>query len=272
MESGIYLDISNEDYHNGEGVSKSQLDFINECPALYKWVKSAPVDNSKTGSLDMGSAFHCLMLEPDEFNKRFLVPKPINRMTKAGKEEYAEMLKLADELGQTLITNEEHAKLMLMRDSTMAHPLARWIIEADGRAEASIYWTDEDTGIKCRCRPDKYIEKFNWIGDIKTSADINRFSYHAYDYRYHVQDSFYSDGVKSLVGELPPFVFVVTSTTINCGRYPVKTFNLDEIAKNIGRHTYKSDLLTLKQCIDDNEFPALQTLSLPYFAKELKND
>lgn len=272
MKQGIYYNISNEDYHNGEGVSKSQLDFIAECPALYQWVKNAPVDKSKTTSLDIGSAFHCLLLEPDEFKKRFIVPKPINLRTNAGKAEYQELIHEAEINNQTIITNEDYTKLLLMRDSAMAHPLAKWIIEAQGHAESSIYWNDSDTDILCRCRPDKFIEEFNWVGDIKTSADIDRFYAHSYEYRYHVQDSFYSDGIQSLVGEKPAFVFVVVSTTINCGRYPVKTFDLDKVAKHIGHQTYKSNLLTLKQCLDDNDYPALQTLSLPYWAKELNND
>lgn len=47
MKPGIYFDISNEDYHAGDGVSKSQLDMVALSPALLQWQKSAPVDTEK---------------------------------------------------------------------------------------------------------------------------------------------------------------------------------------------------------------------------------
>ncbi|EJM1856166.1 exonuclease VIII, partial [Escherichia coli] len=59
IEPGIYYGISNENYHVGPGVSKSQLDDIADTPALYLWRKNAPVDNTKTKTLDLGTAFHC---------------------------------------------------------------------------------------------------------------------------------------------------------------------------------------------------------------------
>ncbi|EPU8003438.1 RecE family exodeoxyribonuclease, partial [Escherichia coli] len=65
IEPGIYYGISNENYHVGPGVSKSQLDDIADTPALYLWRKNAPVDNTKTKTLDLGTAFHCRVLEPE---------------------------------------------------------------------------------------------------------------------------------------------------------------------------------------------------------------
>lgn len=63
MKPGIYFDISNEDYHAGDGVSKSQLDMVAKNPALLKWVQAAPEDEEKKSALDMGTALHCLLLE-----------------------------------------------------------------------------------------------------------------------------------------------------------------------------------------------------------------
>lgn len=85
MKPGIYFDISNEDYHAGDGVSKSQLDMVAKNPALLKWVQAAPEDEEKKSALDMGTALHCLLLEPGEFDKRFIVSPKFDRRTKQGK-------------------------------------------------------------------------------------------------------------------------------------------------------------------------------------------
>ena len=272
IEPGIYYGISNENYHVGPGVSKSQLDDIADTPALYLWRKNAPVDNTKTKTLDLGTAFHCRVLEPEEFSNRFIVAPEFNRRTNAGKEEEKAFLMECASTGKTVITAEEGLKIELMYQSVMALPLGQWLVESAGHAESSIYWEDPETGILCRCRPDKIIPEFHWIMDVKTTADIQRFKTAYYDYRYHVQDAFYSDGYEAQFGVQPTFVFLVASTTIECGRYPIEIFMMGEEAKLAGQLEYHRNLRTLADCLNTNEWPAIKTLSLPRWAKEYAND
>ncbi|WP_105453842.1 exodeoxyribonuclease VIII [Escherichia coli] len=272
IEPGIYYGISNENYHAGPGVSKSQLDDIADTPALYLWRKNAPVDTTKTKTLDLGTAFHCRVLEPEEFSNRFIVAPEFNRRTTAGKEEEKAFLMECASTGKTVITAEEGRKIELMYQSVMALPLGQWLVESAGHAESSIYWEDPETGILCRCRPDKIIPEFHWIMDVKTTADIQRFKTAYYDYRYHVQDAFYSDGYEAQFGVLPTFVFLVASTTVECGRYPVEIFMMSEEAKLAGQQEYHRNLRTLADCLNTDEWPAIKTLSLPRWAKEYAND
>lgn len=272
IEPGIYYGISNENYHAGPGVSKSQLDDIADTPALYLWRKNAPVDTTKTKTLDLGTAFHCRVLEPEEFSNRFIVAPEFNRRTNAGKEEEKAFLMKCASTGKTVITAEESRKIELMYQSVMALPLGKWLVESAGHAESSIYWEDPETGILCRCRPDKIIPEFHWIMDVKTTADIQRFKTAYYDYRYHVQDAFYSDGYEAQFGVQPTFVFLVASTTIECGRYPVEIFMMGEEAKLAGQLEYHRNLRTLADCLNTDEWPAIKTLSLPRWAKEYAND
>ncbi|EOB4321297.1 exodeoxyribonuclease VIII [Escherichia coli] len=272
IEPGIYYGISNENYHAGPGVSKSQLDDIADTPALYLWRKNAPVDTTKTKTLDLGTAFHCRVLEPEEFSNRFIVAPEFNRRTNAGKEEEKAFLMECASTGKTVITAEEGRKIELMYQSVMALPLGQWLVESAGHAESSIYWEDPETGILCRCRPDKIIPEFHWIMDVKTTADIQRFKTAYYDYRYHVQDAFYSDGYEAQFGVLPTFVFLVASTTVECGRYPIEIFMMGEEAKLAGQQEYHRNLRTLADCLNTDEWPAIKTLSLPRWAKEYAND
>ncbi|EGA8873857.1 PD-(D/E)XK nuclease-like domain-containing protein, partial [Salmonella enterica] len=263
--------IPNEAYHAGPGVSKSQLDDIADTPAIYLWRKNAPVDTEKTKTLDTGTAFHCRILEPEEFSKRFIIAPEFNRRTSAGKEEEKTFLEECARTGRTVLTAEEGRKIELMYQSVMALPLGQWLVESAGYAESSVYWEDPETGILCRCRPDKIIPEFHWIMDVKTTADIQRFRTAYYDYRYHVQDAFYSDGYRAQFGEIPTFVFLVASTTAECGRYPVEIFMMGEDAKLAGQREYRRNLQTLAECLSNDEWPAIKTLSLPRWAKENAN-
>ncbi|EEB5520541.1 exodeoxyribonuclease VIII [Salmonella enterica] len=271
IQPGIYYDIPNEAYHAGPGVSKSQLDDIADTPAIYLWRKNAPVDTEKTKTLDTGTAFHCRVLEPEEFSKRFIIAPEFNRRTSAGKEEEKTFLEECARTGRTVLTAEEGRKIELMYQSVMALPLGQWLVESAGYAESSVYWEDPETGILCRCRPDKIIPEFHWIMDVKTTADIQRIRTAYYDYRYHVQDAFYSDGYRAQFGEIPIFVFLVASTTAECGSYPVEIFMMGEDAKLAGQREYRRNLQTLAECLNNDEWPAIKTLSLPRWAKENAN-
>lgn len=123
MQPGIYYDISNEDYHRGAGISKSQLDDIAINPAIFQWRKEAPEDDEKKAALDMGTALHCLLLEPEEFDKRFIVAPAFNRRTNEGKADEQRFLKDCESSGMTVMDAEQGRKLKLMRAS--ASPIRR---------------------------------------------------------------------------------------------------------------------------------------------------
>lgn len=267
-KNGIYFDIPNHDYHAGLGVSKSQLDMVAMTPALLKWQKSAPVDTEKLKALDMGSALHCLLLEPDEFDKRFIVAPAFNRRTNQGKEDEAAFLRDVASMEMTVMDAEQGRKLKLMRDSAMAHPAARWLLEADGHAEASFYWTDEETGELCRIRPDRYLVNHPVIVDVKKVADMDRFARHVEEFRYHVQDAMYREGFKQVTGEAPGFFFLAVSETIDCGRYPVRVFELDAEDVDTGHSLFRRDLNTYHQCRSTDDWGGVETIKRPAWARK----
>ncbi|WP_339806366.1 PD-(D/E)XK nuclease-like domain-containing protein [uncultured Marinobacter sp.] len=266
-QPGYYKGLSNEAYHSGPGISKSQLDLVRKSPSLLEWSKHAPEDEEKKTALNVGDAVHALLLEPDRFKSEFAIgPEDAPRNTNKGKAKWAEF-EAGLKPGQVVLTAEEARKIQLIYGSVMAHPNARWLIEAEGDAEASIYWEDPDTGLLCRCRPDKNLISHGWMVDVKTTADMSKFARSVYDYRYYVQDPFYSEGFFRHFGEpLQGFLFLVVSTSIEAGKYPVRLFCLDPEAKAKGYQEMRDDLASVAECQRTGEFPGIETLSLPRWA------
>ncbi|EGL1721313.1 exonuclease VIII [Salmonella enterica] len=268
IQPGIYFDIANEAYHAGPGVSKSQLDDIAVCPAFYQWRKAAPVDTEKTKALDMGTALHCRLLEPDEFKNRFIIAPEFNRRTTAGKEEEKAFIESCTSTGKTVMTAEEGRILDFMFDSTMAHPFARMLLEHEGVSEASHYWIDEETGELCRIRPDKRLVNLPVILDVKKVGDMARFSRHVEEFRYHVQDAMYREGVLRTLGEEHKFAFIAVSESIDCGRYPVHVFELDPDDVDTGYRLFRRDLSTWHKCRTSGEWYGVETISRPVWARK----
>lgn len=75
MKPGIYDNISNAEYHGGAGISKSGLDLVAQSPAHYYHAANAANDNERvpTAAQAFGTAFHALLLEPEEFQKTYAV-------------------------------------------------------------------------------------------------------------------------------------------------------------------------------------------------------
>lgn len=271
-DPGIYFDVSNDDYHRGPGVSKSMLDAVSINPAVIPWRKDAPVDTEKLKALDMGTALHCLLLEPEEFDKRFIVAPEFNRRTNQGKADEAAFLKDCDGMGMTVMDFEQGRKLQLMRGSAMAYQPVRWLLEEEGYCEASIYWDDEETGELCRVRPDRFLKQQPIIADVKKVADMDRFARHVEEFRYHVQDAMYCEGYYQHFGEYPRFLFIAVSETIDCGRYPVRVFELSADHKADGHEVYRRDLQTYHQCRQTNMWGGVETLNRPYWARKKDQD
>ncbi len=75
---------------------------------------------------------HCTVCfwSTGEFDKHFIVSPKFDRRTKQGKADEEEFLRDVADMGITVLDAEQWRKLELMRDSAMAHPAARWMLEA----------------------------------------------------------------------------------------------------------------------------------------------
>ncbi|WP_454044387.1 phage recombination protein Bet [Cellulosimicrobium sp. Marseille-Q8652] len=102
------------------------------------------------------------------------------------------------------------------------HPVASALLNpASGKAEQSLFWVDQETGVWLRARldwlPNRVPGRRTIIPDYKTavSADPWKFRSNAADYGYHMQHAMYLDAVEALglANPAPAFVFIVQEKT-----------------------------------------------------------
>lgn len=232
------VEMTNEEYHKTEAVSKSTLDMIAVDLNRVEWSRKCPQDQDKIKTFDFGDAMHAVCLEPDRLKTEFITMPPFNLRTNAGKEEKAAFV--AESEDKKILTSDEHKKLNFMFESVMAHPEARAIIEAEGLPESSWFWTDKETGLECKCRPDKLI--VSRMADVKTTEDLKKFHYSVDDYRYHVQNAWYCDGLENCGIANPYMEFLVIQKMVEIGRYPVRLVRLPDEAIEYGRLLYRQNL------------------------------
>jgi hypothetical protein len=269
MDPGIYAGISNEAYHSGPGISQSALSVMARSP-LHYWAKYLDPNREQTepsAAMKLGSAIHTAVLEPGEFGRRYHVAPSVDRRTKEGKAEYQLALDNAEASGAALITYDDAKTCLAIAEQVRKHPTARKVF-ATGQAEMSCYWTDKETGLLCRCRPD-------WLSlpiivDLKSTDDASAdgFQRSAWNYRYWMQAAWYMDGVEQATGMRPEaFLFAAFEKAAPnaCAFYFA-----DQVMLDMGRREYRKLLRQLADCIATDTWPGypaeVRALGVPSWA------
>ena len=264
IQPGVYQDLSNEDYHRSNGISKTKLDMFANDESSLEWLEKCPVDSEKLKTLGFGSACHTMLLEPEKMATEYVVMPKFNGRSDAGKEE--KRLWLDEYKDSTIITTDEEKKLKLMRESVMAHPYARKLLEAGGISEQSHYAIDEDSGVLLKCRPDRSVYNSPILIDVKTTDTIDKFKFSIEDYRYYIADPFYLDVYNASTSEeKDTFVFLVIQKTIELGRYPVRCITLPRAAIDYGRRQYKAELMRYAEAKALGNFKGIYEADLGYY-------
>lgn len=160
------------------------------------------------------------------------------------------------ENGERVILNpDQWEQIHAMRDSVMAHPLARKILSLPGKAEQSIYWTDKRTGELCRIRPDWKSDNHKYTADLKTTEDASEegFKKSIEKFRYDIQDAFYTEGIEEVTGVRTIFCFIAVEKK---PPYAVAVHVVDDLYKTIGKGQFMEDLYKLHECNVYGKWPA----------------
>ena len=194
-----------EIYHAAPGLGSTAFKEANKSMAHYKVYRDEPREDKKC--YDIGSAVHCLTLEPELFDDRFAVHPEIDRRTKAGKEAWAKFV--GQHPGKTYLSEKEIKQVERMADSLLCYA-GKYL--TGGNPEVSYFYRDH-SGLILKARVDYQIADF--AVDVKTRRqpignEINDFT-RFIKYEYDIQDALYrrvsglNDMIYVGVGKYAPY-------------------------------------------------------------------
>jgi hypothetical protein len=257
---GLYEGIENEAYHRGPGVSKSTLYKLAELsPAHIEVEREHPRD--PTPNMAFGTAVHAIVLEPETFEERFCADPAPGSAAKAAVAAREELVAQGFTVVQTakpgagFWDRDDWRRVHEIQEAVARHPTASTML-AYGQSEVSAFWQDEETGLLCKCRPDRLdVDVHHLCIDVKTAGGISekRLRYAITDYGYHVQAAFYLDGLAAAGAEVTDFIFLFIETA---PPYGIKNRTLESKMIQKGRDEYHYYLKRYARCVEAGEWPA----------------
>lgn len=250
--------LSNAEYHANPYVSKSHLDLIDKSPFHYwdRYINPDRIIPEPTKAMLLGSAFHAIVLEPEVFERDYIVepedapkrPTTVQRNAKKPSSQTQEAIAFWDEFDtkaadKTLVPIEDFNRLTIMKQRVFEHPAASTILQMKGLCEQSYKWTDEYTGEICKSRPDFHTEDGTLIVDLKTTGDASELGFQksVHNFRYHVQAGWY---LRSLE-QAEQFVFIAVESK---PPHLVAVYNASEAMIAAGNRVADKNLALLAEC------------------------
>lgn len=261
-----------EVYHDGSDghhTSTAIRTLIIEGPVVYRETFiTRRMPKPKKKEFMVGTASHTLLLEPEKFEATVkLIPtdKLASNGARSGNK-YKDFC--AEHAGCILLKPDEFDAIRWMADEVFRE--AREVIEAAGVIETTIKWTDEASGLLCKCRPDKLCQRV--IVDIKTGADVTPegFAKSCGAFRYDVQGTHYRSGVEQEHGVTADVLFVAIEKT---PPYRVKIYELSPADMDTGWRDCQDALAEIKRRTDENDWReaavgAVIPITIPPYARK----
>jgi len=204
--------LSHDEYHaDKERISASGLKII-AGQSLCHFKNRQEGETEESDALIFGGAYHCFILERNEFYRKYAIldeaertEKDKNMASNKNKEWKAIFLEAAASAGQTVITRADYETIKEMRNALYRNRDVAELLTG-GETEVSFHF---DIGtLQGKCRFD-YV-RGNVAIDLKTTKDASprEFGMDAYRRKYHIQAAFYSDVLTAERGEKTAFYYI----------------------------------------------------------------
>jgi hypothetical protein len=252
------------DYYKIKALSHSMLSCLAQNPmeCRMRYVDDPPsLPPKDSAAFAMGHAVHCLALEPDEFEERFVSFPKVDRRTKEGKEFAARFE--AENKGKIILDPQEFQDAMACVQALNNHPEFATIMAQPRRVEVPFEF--DLFGHRFKAKPDCIVDSMRLILDIKTTDDASphRWQWSAVDYGYHRQAFIYQGAIelshanKEPVRESYRFIFAVIEKPKPSTRGippTVALYELDSETMNMGMQDTHRLVQDYERRLEENDW------------------
>ena len=168
--------------------------------------------------------------------------------------------------GSVVLKTAEYEPIKAAANAVLTHPLARQLLEAAPLREHSLIWTDPETGVELRARPDACGPAA--LVDVKSAADEKaepfEFATQARKLGYHIQDYLYREACKihNICDQPMRFVAVEKEPP-----YLVSVSVIDPVDQAIAEVQTRDAIRLYAQCVETGIWPGypnrVHTLRFP---------
>jgi hypothetical protein len=223
-------------------LSYTAISKFKRSPRSFIDYKLAPKE--QTDAMLLGSIVHCLILEPHEFESRYITDlakieeiggaKP--RATKAYKEWKAEQTDLI------VISNDFYEAGKAMANAVLSNPAAKWVLDQTSNREFRISW--DHAGLKFIGFLDA---DGKVIADIKICADAEpkKFQRDIINMGYYLQAGTYTVAND----EIKPYYLIAVDRSLG-----VSVHEITEDLVEFGMNEYHKLCVEFNECLEKNQF------------------
>jgi len=244
---------NDKEYFAHPNISNSDIKLINRSINHFLYRKAHP---EKTAAMTFGSAFHCYILEPKEFDKRFIINKFESRRTK----EYKQWAEFNND--KEIITQDEFQTLQEMKQALIENAEVRKLFNIDinfnfqDKYEVEKIHLFNFMGVGCKCKTDYESRQRDMIIDIKTCQkveDNNEATKIIIDYDYFQQSVLYQLGYSLDYKCQKPMFFIVFIEKE--APYGIRIKYIDNEFERVGLAQIKQGLWKWKNYLDNRNNP-----------------
>ncbi|QDY06130.1 hypothetical protein FJK98_02270 [Micromonospora sp. HM134] len=274
-QPGVYLGVSDDDYHRdpvpgGSLSSTGARDLLPpSCPALFRHKRDNPQPVKKV--FELGHAAHTMMLGAGPG------PVMIAGDSKSGPDVWntnavKEKVQRARAEGKVPLRPSDYERVQAMAAKLREHPVAAQLLKPGaGDPEASLFWVDPETRVKCRARIDWLTRSTGGprliVPDYKTcrSAAPDDLVKAIAEHGWHRQADWYQSGIRALGLHADPVVVFIAQEKEP--PYLVTVAQPDPTALRIAAHLNREARHLYRSCTESGRWPGysddVALISLP---------